>query len=123
MKKLLLIGCGGTGSDFISLFARWNSYTKMFDTVYLIDGDIVETKNLERQQFNPSDVGFKKSDALCRNLFYSGYELISGPKQHIIIAEVMDCDMVTSPVSKGKFYVQVTSVYMIRKTEPLRVGE
>lgn len=68
MKKLLLVGAGGTGSHFL---APGLTYLKTFygnadPNVWqfgVMDGDDVEGKNLERQLFDPSLVHLNKAKA------------------------------------------------------------
>lgn len=68
MKKILIVGCGGTGSNLIKELARYISfrYERQEDRpqVVLIDGDVVETKNLERQSFDVNDVHQNKAEAM-----------------------------------------------------------
>lgn len=60
MKIHYVIGCGGIGSWIApSLCLLVGS-----KNVYLVDGDILEEKNLNRQLFDPSFIGKSKSSAL-----------------------------------------------------------
>ena len=64
-----IVGCGGTGSALIKEFARYlsskhYSYVNVVD-VTLIDGDIVEKKNLDRQAFIESDINHNKAEAMA----------------------------------------------------------
>ena len=64
-----IVGCGGTGSALIKEFARYlsskhYSYMNVVD-VTLIDGDIVEKKNLDRQAFIESDINHNKAEAMA----------------------------------------------------------
>ena len=54
-KVIVVIGCGGTGSYIIGNLAR-QDYTP-----FLIDGDVVEEKNLKRQEFFENDINKYKS--------------------------------------------------------------
>ncbi len=67
--KLVLIGCGGTGSwlaeGLIRLLAYHENGTR---EVVLIDGDKFEEKNLERQMFDPKLVGMNKAKATAKRL-------------------------------------------------------
>lgn len=61
--KYILVGCGGVGS--------WAAYalTKLVrDPVVLVDKDILEKKNLDRQLFTERDLGLNKAAALARHL-------------------------------------------------------
>lgn len=61
-KSLLIAGCG-VGSLIAISAARLG-----FEKFVLIDGDIVETSNLNRQGYTLRDVGKKKVDALARKI-------------------------------------------------------
>ena len=66
-----IVGCGGTGSllarDLPQLLIQYRNHN-----MCLIDGDVVERKNLVRQRFQEFDVGWNKAIALARkiNSFY-----------------------------------------------------
>lgn len=65
---IALIGCGGTGSHIAQSLARLAAHTGNSRSelrIILIDGDVVETKNVGRQLFAPSDVGKNKAQALA----------------------------------------------------------
>lgn len=66
-KKIVIIGCGGTGSYVIGNLARQGH------EVFLVDGDVVENKNLIRQEFFEGDVNKYKSQVFGEryNLPYS----------------------------------------------------
>lgn len=66
-KKIVIIGCGGTGSYVIGNLARQDH------EVFLIDGDVVEAKNLKRQEFFDKDLNKYKSQVFGEryNLPYS----------------------------------------------------
>jgi len=63
-KDLYVIGCGGVGSALVPFLCRWNNHTKTYSSITLIDGDKVEDKNLERQNFSENGVGEFKSEVL-----------------------------------------------------------
>ncbi len=70
---VMVVGCGGTGGNFIKEFTRFlysagennGDHVK----VTLIDGDIVETKNIARQPFTEEDVGLNKAEAMCQAIY------------------------------------------------------
>lgn len=77
----VVVGCGGTGSVFMEKFTRYLSCrnNKDISEIIIIDGDVVEEKNLRNQSFIKEDVGmykssvwenicngFLKEDDLCR---------------------------------------------------------
>lgn len=82
MDRYVLIGAGGTGSNFIApalsyLNAHQNNKNEAFE-FYVVDGDNYEYKNLERQLFNPEFVGQNKANALAN--MYERYPVIAVPK-------------------------------------------
>ena len=56
-----LIGCGGVGSAIAPSFCLLKSPSE----ITLIDGDQIETKNLNRQMFDARQVGLNKAQALA----------------------------------------------------------
>ena len=65
-----VVGCGGTGSLFARDLPQLLIGTE--HRMVLIDGDVVEEKNLKRQSFQKHDIGTNKAIALARkiNTFY-----------------------------------------------------
>jgi hypothetical protein len=64
-----VIGCGGVGSAIVPSLCLLKSP----EEITLVDGDTIETKNLNRQMFGPAQVGLNKARALatrfgCRSL-------------------------------------------------------
>lgn len=64
MFNVVVIGTGGTGSCFLQKLARFCSVSDEDIGVTVVDGDVVEKKNLRRQQFNDCNVGQYKAEAL-----------------------------------------------------------
>lgn len=60
-NKLFIIGCGGVGSWLVPKLAKVVNPR----SIVLVDGDSLETKNLDRQLFDPAQVGEKKATALA----------------------------------------------------------
>jgi PRTRC genetic system ThiF family protein len=67
--KILVIGCGGTGGWVIPHLARLVKSLGV-GSLAVADGDVVEVKNLGRQNFVETDLGENKAVALARR--YSG---------------------------------------------------
>ena len=65
-KKILVVGCGGTGSFVAEGLCRL--LIGCADTIILVDPDRVEPHNLFRQQFFQGDVGKFKSQVLAERL-------------------------------------------------------
>lgn len=61
---IVIVGCGGTGSNLAPMLSRMLTNEKFL----LVDGDIVEKRNVERQTFQEFDVGSNKARALAKKL-------------------------------------------------------
>ncbi len=61
---VIIVGCGGTGSNLAPMLSRM-MHNKTF---ILIDGDMVEDKNISRQTFQSFDTGSNKAKALAWKL-------------------------------------------------------
>ena len=59
MKEISIIGLGGIGSILIDLISRYENFSNEITKVKLVDGDIYEVKNLERQHFDK--IGINKA--------------------------------------------------------------
>lgn len=70
---VMVVGCGGTGGNFIKEFTRFlyseGENSKNHVKVTLIDGDIVERKNIARQPFTEEDTGLNKAEAMCQAIY------------------------------------------------------
>lgn len=65
--NIIIVGVGGTGSHLTSFLSQLIGNSKIFKAkhnVILVDGDIVESKNLTTQKFLESDVGKLKAEVL-----------------------------------------------------------
>ena len=78
MKNILVIGCGGNGSHFINYLLKDGDIVDFLrdKNIYLIDPDIVESKNLERQDFSKGDIREYKAIALAQRLLNKQIENI-----------------------------------------------
>lgn len=76
-KHLLLIGCGGVGTVVLN-----NLVQAGFKNFTLIDGDDVETSNLNRQLFfNTNDIGRSKVDVLQEKLLLINKDIAINTKK------------------------------------------
>jgi len=67
MKKCLLIGCGGVGSNFIGELSEDYKRGQINDFIfYIADHDIVEAKNCIFQNFKDEDIGKNKAEVLSK---------------------------------------------------------
>ena len=65
VPNVIVVGCGGTGGFVAEGLARMLSPRI---NLVLIDMDVVEERNLNRQSFTMADVGLFKSEALAKRL-------------------------------------------------------
>lgn len=66
--KVLLIGCGGTGSYLIEHLCRMISGYNLRCGLCIWDGDTVEPENITRQNFYPWEIGAPKASAMAIRL-------------------------------------------------------
>jgi PRTRC genetic system ThiF family protein len=71
--EIIIVGAGGTGGYLVRDLSRFlYSLDKRLQVptmdiqVTLIDGDVVEEKNILRQNFLPQDIGFNKAEVLAK---------------------------------------------------------
>ena len=70
----VVIGTGGTGGHLITKLARFlNDFAKdgVSCELSIVDGDMVESKNIGRQPFTEDDLGVNKAVALAENISYA----------------------------------------------------
>lgn len=67
IQDVIIVGCGGTGSRIIAPLIQTikQARSSIDPCIYLVDGDIVEEKNLTRQNFIKPDVGRNKAIVLA----------------------------------------------------------
>ncbi len=67
---LIVVGSGGTGTYFLKEISRYLSSKKRdnISSMYIIDGDIIERKNLSRQAFIDDDIGRYKAEVMAEVL-------------------------------------------------------
>lgn len=68
---IVVVGCGGTGSHYIKELGRLlygKHYTEGDLRLILVDGDVVEEKNLIRQAFLKQDIGQNKAKVMAEIL-------------------------------------------------------
>jgi len=88
MKSLTIVGCGNLGSSMARCIVERSWSVKELTTLYLVDNDIVETKNLPYLFFGKENIGIHlenpKVICLCNQL-----ESIS--PLHLNIVGMHDC--------------------------------
>lgn len=68
--EIVVVGCGGTGSHYVKELGRllYGHVEKPNVTLTLIDGDLVEERNLVRQAFLKQDIGRNKAEVMSEIL-------------------------------------------------------
>ena len=85
MRLHLVIGVGGTGSYLVPKLCDYLKDTTE-DIVLLIDGDVVEEKNLERQSYTLDDINKNKAVALLANYNVNYPKLLMGAFPNYIVS-------------------------------------
>lgn len=98
---VFIAGCGGLGSNIAHILVRCG-----FCRFTLLDFDVVEESNLNRQFFFPDQVGMKKTQALADNLLRLNPELdlglLNGKLEYPydVAALSEDCDILVEAFDK-----------------------
>lgn len=77
VAKVIVVGAGGTGSFAIPALARLLAFHEdgREANLTIIDGDVYEEKNMERQMFPKEYVGRNKADTMASQLQLTGVRL------------------------------------------------
>jgi hypothetical protein len=66
-ERVVLIGCGGIGNQLLDPLCRYLAHRpEPRPLLVLVDGDVFEASNLNRQACSRSDLGTNKAEALAR---------------------------------------------------------
>lgn len=68
---IYIVGCGGVASYLLPVLLKLLVNLEHKPSIILIDGDSLEERNLDRQLFNPEDIGKNKAAALAE--LYNSY--------------------------------------------------
>ena len=99
--RVFIAGCGGLGSNIAHILARCG-----FCRFTLLDFDVVEERNLNRQFFFPDQIGLKKTEALADNLLKLNPEidlaLLNGKLEYPYDVPALseDCDILVEAFDK-----------------------
>lgn len=63
--KILIVGCGGTGSQFMPFLMQLASNVKNIKEIILADADVFENKNLNNQRCTIYDIDKNKAQVCC----------------------------------------------------------
>jgi PRTRC genetic system ThiF family protein len=97
IHNILVIGCGGTGSYIVPNLVRLAVNGKHPVCITLADADIVEHKNLIRQNFIKSDIGRNKAEVLA-----SRYSAAFGTQLQFIPKYLETAEAIGTALSKAQ---------------------
>lgn len=119
--KVLILGCGGTGSEVIDVIARLHFALIALGhphglAVTLQDGDVVSHSNIGRQRFCPADVGHNKAVVLAAryNIAY-GLTWRSIPTYHDPAQELRGIDLLITCTDRASVRVQIGRTHQTTK--------
>ena len=73
---VIVVGSGGTGTYFLKEFCRFIAGGhQLVSKLTIIDGDVVEAKNMERQAFAEEDIGLNKAVVMA-DVLSSSFDLV-----------------------------------------------
>ena len=75
MYTIIVVGCGGTGSNLIALLSQYAISERKIKNIILVDGDKVEEKNFRNQKFTIKDVGEYKARVLSNRYSKLGIDI------------------------------------------------
>ncbi len=101
-KKIILVGCGGIGSPLSEMLVRGG-----FNNLTLIDQDLIDETNLQRQVFFEEDIGKYKAKALKKYLLNidskSSIKVINTFLDEKNISEIcLSCDLIVDATDNFK---------------------
>jgi len=85
--RVLLVGAGGIGSNLLSLVSAGLRTGTTFLTV--LDGDLIEDRNLPHQRFTEADVGRPKAEVL-EERYSTQYLQVAGRVENLRTAEQVE---------------------------------
>lgn len=68
METVIVVGLGGVGSALVEPLARYMQYTLNIGRLHLVDGDVYEPKNLERQRATQAELRRNKAEVHAARL-------------------------------------------------------
>lgn len=117
--RVIVIGCGGTGSYFIRDIARSLSTLGRKCELILIDGDTVEEKNLRRQNFVGADIGRNKAEVMAERyaalgiqIQYQDKYLQSADELSKLIGDITGTKLIVSCVDNLKTRQLIRQAYL-----------
>lgn len=112
LTKIFVIGCGGNGSHLVSDLARLVASLSATIEIVLVDGDVVEQKNLVRQHFTEGDLGKNKAEVLATR-YGNAYGTPVGFVSEYLTDD--NEDRVFGGVGRGQLFITCTDNLQSRK--------
>ena len=111
--KIVMLGAGGTGGHIAPHLYRLLYSLKRPVRFILCDGDVVEEKNLVRQNFTPADLGENKARVLAER-----YSTVFGLETEYVPSFVEDEEQLGSLLEPGYLWMrQPGHAYNVRVSE------
>ena len=111
--KIVMLGAGGTGGHIAPHLYRLLYSLRRPVRFILCDGDVVEEKNLVRQNFTPADLGENKAKVLAER-----YSAVFGLETEYVPSFVEDEDQLGSLLEPGYLWMrQPGHAYNVRVSE------
>ena len=107
MNTLVMVGAGGTGTMLLRPLVRYMSVVDPEFRLYIIDGDHVEAKNLERQDFGLSQVSMNKAVAAL--------DLFGDPENMVAVPEYLSEDNMERYIADGDIVLICADNFTVRK--------
>lgn len=106
--NIIMLGCGGTGGYIAPHLYRIAYASQRNARIIIADGDVVEKKNLIRQNFVEYDIGCNKAQVLAER-----YASVFGIEAEYIPHFIEDADELTDLINYGNNYYWSTSALPI----------
>lgn len=103
--KIAIIGCGGVGSPLAQLLVRGG-----FNNLLLVDNDMIDESNLQRQIYNYEDIGKIKSTSLKFHL-----EKINPNIKIELVEDIIVSQNIDEILKDSEFIIDATDDFEVRR--------
>lgn len=127
--RILVLGCGGTGSEIVDALARLDHVLRALGhpglDITLQDGDTVSAANVGRQRFLAADVGNNKAEVLARRYgFLMLVDLQHVPKHQSAadrkkLHSLGNIDLVITAVDRASVRTELADAWRQQTSGPL----
>ena len=104
-KQIAIVGCGGIGSPLAQLLVRGG-----FKNILLIDNDMIDKSNLQRQIYDYQDVGMIKSTSLKFHL-----EKINPNVKIELVEDILTPENIDDVLKNSEFVIDATDDFEVRR--------